>query len=580
MGHNYLKRSQSLTVEQGPEATLLLALAALGLFLVVSKAQAASPSNQAQEKSKFASLLGEEPDEVETYFSKEGSIRYYAFSITAKGKYDEATRIQTFPRFEVWVYEQDAASNEMREIWHEYRLWPDMLGDWTFDGFVNVAGETAPCLRLRAFSGGNHAGTTRLGLFCISELRPLWVDYYSDYGPSVETGLQKVRVFDDKAPEPRVKQYLLSWGHQAGLDVPPSFPSVDSLRQIQQLWIDANGREACSYENTVPFRWKTWKTDQTDKPTPYTTRALLKDPVIVLDDGQYQWLSYPGADAMANVGTALAGIGRYDKQLGRYDLVYVPDSSFNYSKELVAVGDWLYIQDCNEHWAVRFNTVTHRLQRGDFGAIVGELKTGIYRQGRPSHTSTAQTAMFWTDHRDEAFRHGRFSPAVEEFILTMMRTLPTQAKGVKCDFGRHTGGCLSDSGAAIDLVTNRDKGTQELDVIGASVPPQGEGPFEDLAQIALLYVNRPAWKGYVVPGVARLKVKFSNVGLGVSMLRHYGEGYEVDLAVMDKGTYTMIGAAMGMMGDLGETWEQTWMQKAKLLPDCNFWSLSIIPEGR
>jgi hypothetical protein len=589
----------------------LIPVAAVLIFLpITGNAQTALTEAQAEEAAE--ALLGRKPDHVDTYFS-EGRFQYFAFTYVQESKWDEATNTATLAQEEIRFYEGPRGANEMREFCQEIvlfwpeaqrslaknvsnngrpkgrpQLWPGYLRQFIrYDlpsGFVTLPGRTSPCLRLSADFGPPQTlpgATKRLGLFCLEERRLSWLDYEPEFGSLAQTGVVgRVKVNDEHAPDGSARSYLLSWGQELGLNVPSFDATSRAPRIVQQRWLDANGRKACCYRQTPTFDWKGWNSDQIDKLTPYTTRSLLKDPRVVLDDGRYQWLSYPGPEAHAAEGSALAGVGRYDTKLQRYDLIYVPDSSYDYSKELVLIGDWLYIQDCDEHWAVRFNTVTHRLQRGDFGAIVGDLKTGIYPQGRPSHTGTAEAGIFWTDHRDQTFRHGRFSPAIEQFILTMMQTLPMEAKGVNCDFGQHNGGCSSDNGSAIDLYTNKDKGTQELEVIGASVPPQNEGPFEDLAQIALLYVNRPAWKGHVVPGVAQLKVKFSSVGTGVSMLTHYGEGYEVDLAVMDKGTFVMIGATMGLMGDLGETWEHTWVEKSKQLPDCKYWSLSIIPQGR
>jgi hypothetical protein len=584
-------------MEARRERTLIVGLLVPAIVAIVAmpgKTQTVLTDAQAGKAAEM--LLGSKPDHVNSYFSKEKNSQYFAFTIRTSSKWDAATHTQLPARERIWIYERSAGSNAMRLVWETHQLWPDFFPkEYELpDGFVRPPGEAGPCLRFNDYVSGNAAGTTRLGLYCIAENHLFWVDYFSEFTSS-QTGLERVQVIaSSNAAEPAIR-YLISWGHELHVDAPPGPPSIPELRQdwndaeevrrVQQGWLDTNGRMPCSYQQSSPFSWKGWKTDQIDKLTPYATRRLLKNPEVVLNDERYEWLSYPGAHATADVGTALAGVGRYDKQLGRLELVYVPDSSFDYSKELVVLGDWLYIQDCGGRWAVRFNTVTNRLQRGDFAAVVGELKTGIYPQGRSPHTGTAQTAMFWTDHREKTFRPGRFSPAVDEFILTMMQTLPMEAKGVRCDFGQHfgqqTGGCVSDSGAAINLIATRE-GTQELEVIGASLPPQSEGPFENLAQIALLYVNRPAWRDHLVPGVARLKVKFSSEGqgLGFSMLTHYGEGYEVDLAVMDKETFTDIGATMGIMGDLGETWEQTWMQKIKLLPNCNFWSLSIIPEGQ
>jgi hypothetical protein len=371
-------------VEQGDFNSAIQRIAA-----APTAAETAARSRDEQEREKFATLLGKEPDKVESYFSSAGNLQYYACSITTQGNSDVATKIETWTlaRFEVWTYQKDAASGEMREVWHEGQLWRDMERGWSLAGFVNVAGQTAPCLRLTASSSGMHADTARLGLYCVNGRRPLWVDYNTDYGPSVETGVQKVRVIDDNAPEPNIRQYLFSWGHQMGLDVPPSFPAIDSVRRIQQLWIDANGSRACPSEWTASSIAE-WRTQQVDHLAPYISRKLLKDPEIILESARYQWLSYPGAHAMADVGTGLAGIGRYDKQLDRYALIYVPYSTFDYSKQLVMIGDYLYVQDC-QHWAVRLNTVTQRLERGDYDEVVGSLKNVESPRRAPNITDGA-----------------------------------------------------------------------------------------------------------------------------------------------------------------------------------------------
>jgi hypothetical protein len=370
-----------------------VALTAAVIFPIVGEAQAALTPTQAEEKAEM--LLGKKPDRVDSYFSKEGNVAYLAFAVWTPSRWNEVTKTETRAQEEIWIYEQDRGSNGMARVWEEHHLWPDME-DWVpvrYEvplGFATVSDQNTPCLRLKGYFGGMHAGTNRLGLYCIRERRLFWVDYFSDFGSSVETGLQRVRLFEENAAEPQIKRYLLSWGHEIGLDVPPIYPSIDAARRVQQLWIDANGKKSCPADWTVAAVTK-WKADRVDKLTHYTTRTLLKNPEIVLEDGPYQWLSYPGAHSMADVGNALAGVGRYDKQLRRYDLVYVPESTFNYSKELVVIGQWLYVQDC-DHWAVRFNKVTHGLERGNFDDVVGPLPTGVYKADESGRALAPQPA--------------------------------------------------------------------------------------------------------------------------------------------------------------------------------------------
>lgn len=367
-------------------AACFITLSGLVILPDAGRSQATLTTKQAEQRAE--TLLGRKLDHVVMYFSQKENLEYFAFTALTESKWDEATKTQTRPREEIWIYERARGSDDMRPVWEEHRLWPDMDRYDPPAGFIEVPGQTPPCLRLSAYTGGMHAGTNRLGLYCIAEHQLFWVDFFSDFGPSSQTGVQKVQVIEENAAQPQIRRSLLSWGHDLALDVPPKDPRIDAVRRLQQLWIDTNGRKACSYEQTTQFRWRAWKTDQIDKLTPYRTRTLLKDPLVVLDDGRYQWLSYPGADAMANVGSALAGVGRYDKQLGRYDLVYVPDSSFDYSKALVVIGDWLYIQDCGQ-WAVRFNKVTHHLECGDFDEMVGDLSTGVYPTSRSNSPAMA-----------------------------------------------------------------------------------------------------------------------------------------------------------------------------------------------
>ncbi|HEV2349203.1 MAG TPA: hypothetical protein VG028_05080 [Terriglobia bacterium] len=491
-------------------AARFAALAAFVILPLMTKAQTVLTDAQAEKMAE--TLLGKKPDHVDMYFSQKENLEYFAFTASTPGKWDEATKTQTPPQEEIWIYERARGSDEKRLVWKEHQLWPHIDSGATdrYDplaGFVEVSGQTSPCLRLKAYSGGMHAGTTRLGLYCVAERSLFWVDFFSYFDPGTQTGVQKVQVSDENAAQPQIRRFLLSWGHHLALDVPPSSPSIDAVGRLQQLWIDANGRKACSYEQTPPYRWKIWKTDRIDRLTPYPTRTLLKDPLIVLDDGRYQWLSYPGADAMASLGTALAGVGRYDKQLRRYELVYVPDSSFDYSKSLVLIGDWLYIQDCGERWAVRFNTVNHRLQRGDFDGTVGTLTTGIYPEARPSQAARGQATMllvgheFWTTAQDKAFRPGRFPPSIESASRLEFALLKGQ--GWTCTEGTYGYGCNSGAGL-IDMVTSKQDGNQTLEVVVTGTADQTEQAAAALFEVALLLVGRPEWNEAVKPGMAKL----------------------------------------------------------------------------
>ena len=400
-------------------AASFITLAGLLILPRAGKTQTVLTTKQAEEKAE--TLLGKRPDHVDSYFSKEENSQYFAFTLVPESKWNEATNTATPAQEDIWFYEKPGGSNEMRELCQEIvlfwaeaqrsmakgvannarprersQLWPKYLRQFIrYDlpsGFVTLPGRTSPCLRLRADFGHPEilpGATKRLGLFCLVNRQLSWLDYEPEFGSLAQTGVVgRVKVNDEHAPEDSARRYLLSWGGELGLNVPAFDAASDAPRRLQQRWIDANGRKACFYEQTAPFRWNTWKTDQVDKLIPYATRRLLKDPQVVLNDGRYQWLSYPGPDAHADEGYALASIGRYDTQLQRYDLIYVPDSSYDYSKDLVVIGNWLYIQDCG-HWAVRFKKGTHHLERGDFDEVVGDLSTGVYPTSRSNSPATA-----------------------------------------------------------------------------------------------------------------------------------------------------------------------------------------------
>ena len=510
-------------------------------------------------------LIGEKPDQIETYFSKPENLEYFAFTVRTPNGWG---------REQVWVYEQPLGSGAMELVWKADRLWPGMDRYELPAGFVRLNGETAPCLRLKAYEGGMAAGTNRLGLFCIGDRHLFWVDYWSDFGPSARTGVQHVKISGDNAAEPSVRAYLLSWGHKLKLDVSPHYPAIDAVRRVQQLWLDANGRKPCSYQRTEPYAWERWKTNQVDKLTPYATRTLLKNPLVVLDEGRYQWLSYPGPNDSATVGSALAGVGRYDKRLHRYDLVYVPDSSFDYYKKLVIMGNWLYIQDCDDHWAVRFNTATHRLQRGDFDDIVGTLATGIYRRAAP--TAPDQTLGFWTSPGDKSFRRGTFSPAVEKAILAELELL--SAEGMNCEFGENTQACGSGAGF-VDLKTDNQRRTQTLEVF--EFPgPHGEEGFLNLCKIFLLLTGGREWTQQVGPGMRQLRLKYdgkNTSAIPTFGVNHYSKAYRVDLGVMHRWLFKMLVASVALEGGADNAWIKKW--QATQSPEGRYWILGIVPRS-
>jgi hypothetical protein len=381
------------------------------MFPIVVKTQTALTAEQAEERAE--ALLGRKPDRVDTYFSKEQNVQYFAFTSLTKSKWNEATNTEIPEGEEIWIYGQAGDSNDMRQLWQVHQLWPEIqVGVTRYhlpDGFVKVSGQTSPCLRLSAYWGGGAGGggNTRLGLYCLSQRQMFWVDYP---GPRFdETGFPEVQVTSHNATPAPIRQYLFSWGHQIGLDVLPSNARTDPARRLQQLWIDANGKKPC------PADWTTlsvaeWKSNHLDKLTPYTTRKLVNDPQIVLEDGRYQWLSYPGVNCHADEGSKMAGVGQYDKQVHRYALVYVPASAWYYSKKLVVVGEWVYIQDC-DHWAARFNKVTRGLERGDFDGLVGDLSTGVYPAAASSTPATARA------FRSSPLRPNEQEPSQHQFFI-------------------------------------------------------------------------------------------------------------------------------------------------------------------
>jgi hypothetical protein len=228
----------------------------------VSWSQSAITQEQAEA---FAeTVLGKKPYRVETYFSPKDAISYLAFSHYTRDSWEKRPYIAEQER--VWLYERNKGSGKMHLVWNEPHLWPDMHGAMVTSGFVTLQGQVFPCLRMTSYWGGMDAGTHRLGLYCVSKRQPFWVDYFSYSGSSPETGLQRVKVTDVNATDPTIRRYLLSWGHLLGLDVPPKFPNIDAVRRVQQMWLNANGRKACSYQ-LPSVRWNPWKTNQTDRPT-------------------------------------------------------------------------------------------------------------------------------------------------------------------------------------------------------------------------------------------------------------------------------------------------------------------------
>jgi hypothetical protein len=80
------------TDRHGLKAACFITVAALIVFPILGKTQTALTPRQADEKAE--ALLGKKPDHVDSYFSKEENVQYFAFTFLTKGKWDEATKTE------------------------------------------------------------------------------------------------------------------------------------------------------------------------------------------------------------------------------------------------------------------------------------------------------------------------------------------------------------------------------------------------------------------------------------------------------------------------------------------------------
>jgi hypothetical protein len=329
-------------------------------------------------------LLGKRPDRVDRYVSEEEKTTYVAFSSETPQLWVEAERTQKPGYEEVWIYKQLPGADQFQQIWYERSLWPD-LNYWSIDGFVSIAGEKLPFLRLRAmWHGATGCGGTRLGVYSISREKLFWIDYQQD---CEAFGDPKLRIDEKEASDHQpIRKFLKDWGHEEDEKGRLRSHSLNpDMEKFEQLWIDANIQRPC------PDNWATssltrWKTSAIGQLIPYRSRDLYGKPHVVLDDEQYQWLSY-----------FKGGLGEFDTHTHQYFLVYLPHSRYDWSQKVVIIGSWVYIQDC-DHWAVRFNKNTHALERADFDSIVGTLDTGVY----PTTHSASSSPVASTQKKESA----------------------------------------------------------------------------------------------------------------------------------------------------------------------------------
>ncbi len=341
------------------------------------------PLTPAQAQEQAQTLLGKRPDRVDSYVSEEEKISYVAFSSETPAIWVEAEKTQKQGYEEVWIYEQVPGSDGLRQVWYERNLWPG-LNSWSIEGFAKLSGEQEPSLRIRAsWHGATGCGGTRLGLYSLAQNRLFWIDYQQD---CEATGMPKLRISEKEAvSDPSILNYLRAWGHDE--DEKGNLRSHllnYELARFEQLWIDTNGQRPC------PAEWGTsslaaWKSSRVGRPVPYRSRELRGKPIVALEDGRFQWLSY-----------FKGGVGLYDSQAHQYSLIYLPAGNYDWSQKLVVIGPWVYIQDCLDHWAVRFNKTTHTIERGDFDDVVGSLDTGVY----PATQSGSAAAAVRTGKKD------------------------------------------------------------------------------------------------------------------------------------------------------------------------------------
>jgi hypothetical protein len=336
-----------------------------GLLPPGKPVQAQFPLTPAQAQETAQELLGKRPDRVDRYVSEEEKTAYIAFSSETPRVWLEAEKTSKPGYEEVWIYKQVPGVDRLQQVWYERSLWPD-LDYWSLDGFVSIPSEKSPLLRLQAtWHGATGCGGTRLGVYSISWDKLFWIDYQQDCGAF---GEPKLIIDESQASDYQpIRKFLKDWGHEQDEKGHLRSHSLNpEMEKFEQMWIDANVQRPCPDDWALLSSRTTWKASGTAKLMPYRSRDLYGNPHIVLDDGQYQWLSY-----------FKGGVGEYDTHTRQYSLVYLPQSRYYWSQKIVIIGSWVYIQDC-DHWAVRFNKNTHTIERGDFGSIVGLLDSGVY----------------------------------------------------------------------------------------------------------------------------------------------------------------------------------------------------------
>ena len=212
-----------------------------------------------------------------------------------------------------------------------------------------------------------------MGVYSISREKLFWIDYQQDCDAF---GKPKLIIDDKQASDHQpIRKFLKDWGQEEDEKGQLRSHSLNpEIEKFEQMWMDANVQRPC------PDSWATsplaaWQTSGTAKLIPYRSRDLYGNPQTVLDDGQYQWLSY-----------FKGGLAEYDTHRNQYFLVYLPYGRYDWPKKIVVIESWVYIQEC-DHWAVRFNKNTHAIERGDFDTTVGSLDTGVYPSTQPASPS-------------------------------------------------------------------------------------------------------------------------------------------------------------------------------------------------
>ncbi len=252
------------------------------------------------------------------------------------------------------------------------------------DRFILLPSEKAPLLRLKGLYGGNAAGNTRLAIYSVQPDTLSWIDYQENWSAG---GLPKITIDDKHVSASYLREYLESWAHAEGIDRPRVPSDPEELSNVEQAWIDANGSMT---SDAIKLRYyKNLKVGGTNFRLDNSHYVIAS-----VSDDRYVWYSlFKGP------------VGGYDKQMGQYFMVYVPEDAYAWADRLKVVGSWLYIGPRDEHWKLRFNKVTHKLEQGDFDSLLGPRTTNAHPSAVPDLGSTRQPVGIPTLHPYELLQN-------------------------------------------------------------------------------------------------------------------------------------------------------------------------------